>query len=496
MSDIPEQIGPYKVGREIGRGGMGVVYLAHDTNLDRAVAIKTLPAEVTGDAERLGRFEREAKLLATLNHTNIAAVFGLEKLDGARFLVLAYVAGETLSERLAEGPLPMDEALSIALQIAQRKVLHHGGMFPRYAPSGHLVYVHQGTLYAAPLDLDRLELTGSPGPIIEGIVSNPRNGGAHYSFCDAGTLAYQPGSSTGIRTTVLTVDRDGSSTVLLDEETGYYSPSLSPTADRLALTIETQNVGDIWVYEFERENLIRLTFDQADDMQPVWTPDGSRILYSSTRETNTPNLFWKLSNGSGPAERLTTSDNAQFASCISPDGKIVVFHERRDQTGGDIWTMPLEGDGMPELYLQTPFDEASAVLSPDGRWLCYTSDESGMEQVYVRPFPDTGGKWLVSTDGGNHPLWGPAGDELFYEQAGTIMVTKVTTEGPTFRVDRPKALFDDPFVFAPFFRPYDVSDDGLTFVLITENSDRDVDRTQITFVFNWFEELKQRVPTN
>ena len=119
MSDIPERIGPYKVDREIGRGGMGVVYLAHDTNLDRAVAIKTLPAEVTEDAERLGRFEREARLLATLNHANIAAVFGLEKLDGARYLVLEYVAGETLSERLAAGPVPMDEALPIALQITE-----------------------------------------------------------------------------------------------------------------------------------------------------------------------------------------------------------------------------------------------------------------------------------------------------------------------------------------------------------------------------------------
>ncbi len=905
MSDIPDQIGPYRVDREIGRGGMGVVYLAHDTNLDRAVAIKTLPVEVTGDAERLGRFEREARLLATLNHANIAAVFGLEKIDGARYLVLEYVEGETLSERLAGGPLPMDEALPIALQIAeavecahegnivhrdlkpanikftadgrvkvldfglakalgekpstsastvasaptatgqdsptipgtilgtagymspeqargravdkrsdiwsfgcilyeilsgarvfagetiadslgatlhkdpewaalppdtppvvqlllrrclqkdrrrrlqdigdarieleeaiadptassmslagaalsiaaprkrgwrdtipwmlaavaglafaialvalwfatrspalapvrvrveisrdnllyaeigsqtalspdgtmlayvavegttrhlylrrldqlegarlsgtdgarhpffspdgqwlgffternlrkvsihggapltladvqddrggtwrsddsivfttdtatglslipaaggtpvtlttpdrernershrwpfvlpgdrgvlfvaqkqntsfddadievldqetgQRKVLHHGGMFPRYAPSGHLVYVREWTLFAAPFDLDRLELTGPPVPIIEGIASNPRTGGAHYSFCDAGTFAYHPGYTREFLTRVLTVDRDGTSTVLLDEEMSYVAPALSPTGDRLAVGIQA-TTGDIWLYEFERQNLIRFTFDQADDMWPIWTPDGSRILFSSTRETNTPNLFWKLSNGSGPAERLTTSDYAQFATCISPDGTFVVFDEYHDDTGWDIWTMPLQGDRTPELYLQTPFIEENGVLSPDGRWLCYSSDESGKSQVYVRAFPDTGGKWLVSIDGGDHPLWGPTGTEIFYLRAGTIMVTKVTTEGPIFLADRPDILLDDELVFEPIFRPYTVSDDGLQFVVTTKRSDGNASRTQVTFVFNWFEELKRRVPPN
>jgi serine/threonine-protein kinase len=358
------------------------------------------------------------------------------------------------------------------------------------------VYVHAGTLFAAPLDLDRLELTGPPGPVIEGIASDTRTGGAHYAFCDAGTFAYHPGSNRGTRTNVLTVDRDGSSTVLLEEVTSYVAPALSPAADRLALGIETTGTGDIWVYEFERENLIRLTFDQADDMTPIWTPDGSRILFCSTRETNTPNLFWKLSNGSGPAERLSTSDNAQFATCISPDGKFVVFDEQHDDTGWDIWTMPLDGDRTPVLFLQTPFDEGNGVLSPDGRWICYSSDESGESQVYVRAFPDTGGKWLVSTDGGDHPLWGPTGTELYYLRAGTIMVAKVSTEGTTFRADRSEVLIDDEYLFPLFFRPYDVSEDGLTFVLTTEHSDENAGRSQITFVFNWFEELKQRVPTN
>ncbi len=204
-------------------------------------------------------------------------------------------------------------------------------------------------------------------------------------------------------------------------------------------------------------------------------------------------MYWKPADGSGAAERLTTSENIQSPSSWSPDGQVLAFYERSD-ADRDIWVLPIEGERKPRPFLQTPFEEAGAVFSPDGRWLAYMSTESGRQEIYVQPFPGPGGKWQISTEGGREPLWARNGEELFYRIGDKMMAVEVAT-APTFSAGSPRLLFEGTFQMALLSRAnYNVAPDGQRFVMIQEGAS-DSSVSQINVVLNWFEELKQRVPT-
>ena len=241
--------------------------------------------------------------------------------------------------------------------------------------------------------------------------------------------------------------------------------------------------------------MTRLTFEGINE-HPTWTPDGRRVTFRSDRAGAT-NLFWKPADGSGAAERLTTSENTQSPSSWSPDGQVLAFYER--PIGGaftpnrDIWVLPIEGEQKPRPFLQTPFEEAGAVFSPEGRWLAYMSTESGRQEIYVQPFPGPGGKWQISTEGGREPAWARNGREIFYRNGDQLMAVDITTD-PTFSAGTPKVLFEGTFEMANLSRAnYDVAPDGQRFVMIQEGGS-DSAPAQINFVLNWFEELKRRVP--
>ena len=363
------------------------------------------------------------------------------------------------------------------------------GMRPSYAPTGHLIYAQAGTLMAVQFDAQRFTVTGSPVPVLEGVLESPASGVAQYSFSSTGSLVYLSGGPQGTQRRLVWVDRKGTEQPLAAPSRGYRTPRLSPDGRRVAIgTTESQ----IWLYDLARETLTRLTF-QGSANTPIWRPDGKRVAFqSSVAGDPASNVFWQLADGSGAAERLTAGEYQHIDGSWSPDGEVLAFVEVNPTTGRDIWTLHVSGDRKPLPFLRTPFNEAAPQFSPDGRWLAYASDESGRYEIYVRPYPGPGGKSQISTEGGNEPVWGRNG-EIFY-RSGNKMVAVDTATRPSFSAGKPKVLFESPY--APALQTnanYDVSPDGQRFLMVKENEG--VSATQINVVLNWFEELKQKVPT-
>jgi len=382
-----------------------------------------------------------------------------------------------------------------SLETGERKVLIEGGRDARYLPTGHLVYVLEGTLWAVPFDADELEVTGGPIPMAEDVMTaGSRTGAAHFSVSDTGALVYVSGSDLQSRTLVW-VDRDGREESLSAEPRAYIYPRISPDGDRVAVPVEDQDY-DIWIWDFARETLTRLTFAPGEDTYPVWTPDGRRVAFASERD-GTANLYWKAADGTGAVERLTESENRQYPYAFTPDTKQLVFLEV-DEQGLDLGVISLEGSSEP--LLATEFNERNGEISPDGRWLAYESDESGQPEIYVRPFPSVDeGKWQVSTGGGRRPLWAPDGRELFYlASSGTrLMAVGVRTE-PSFAPGNAEVVFEGSF-FAPPGAPgrtYDIAPDGERFLMIKDSGSDETSSTEFILVQNWFEELKRLVPTD
>ena len=398
---------------------------------------------------------------------------------------------------------------ALVLRTGERKLLHEGGTYPRYLPSGlpraksrgHLVYVREGTLFAVPFDPERLEVTGQPAPVLEGVLSVggiPGNRGAQYAFSPTGTLVYLSGTASSSAYSLVRADRSGQATPLSDDKRFYGEPRLSPDGRRVALRVGEAASWDIWVYEIERGTMSRLTFQGSFNDRPTWTPDGQRIAFRSDRDGGAPNIYWKRADGAGAAERLTTNKNRQSPTSFSPDGKRLAFYEESPETGFDLWVLPLEGERKPELFLATPALEVCAEFSPDSRWIAYQSNESGRMEIYVRPYPGPGGKWQVSTNGGRFPRWMKKGRELIYrEGANRWMAVPITAAGDTFRAGKPQLLFEGNFVDLGFGSNYDVSRDGRQFILFqrAEEEEQEQDRAHLTFIFNFFEEVRCLVPT-
>ncbi len=384
-----------------------------------------------------------------------------------------------------------------SLESGERRLLEvEGGTSAHYAPTGHLVYARGGTLLAVPFDLAQLRVTGRPVPILEGVRVDPTSGAAQFSLSGDGTLVYVRGGAGFPERSLLWVDRRGATRPVMERRLPFQSPSFSPDAQRLAVTIEgiTQ---DAWVYELARGILTRLTFDPNEEFGPIWTPDGKRVTFASYRVGEVPNLFWKPADGSSAEERLTTTKDVQFPSSWSPDGRVLAFTRVRVPTiiESDIWVLPLSGDRKPQPLVRTPFEEYGAMFSPDGRWIAYVSNESGRNEVYLQPFTGSGGKRQISTDGGTSPVWARSGRELFYRNADKMMAVSITTQ-PAFAAAPPRLLFQgafEEFGRADLPRNYDIAPDGERFVMI--RSEQQSTPTQLNVVLNWFEELKRRVPS-
>jgi Tol biopolymer transport system component/tRNA A-37 threonylcarbamoyl transferase component Bud32 len=390
----------------------------------------------------------------------------------------------------------------ISLGDHRRKTLLRGGTFGRYLPSGHLIYVNRGTLFAVPFDLERLEVRGTPAPVLGEVGYSSTYGSAQLDFSRSGTLVYRSGTAGGGQVTVQWLDGTGRTQPLLAKPGLYTNPHVSPDGQRLAMLVTSGSNTDAWTYEWQRDTMTRLTFTGRAG-QVIWSPDGRFIVFLG----EAGGMLWARSDGAGKPQPLTQTKNFQVPWSFSPDGKRLAFFETNAGTGNDLWTVPLESDGAglragkPEIFLQTTADERYPSFSPDGRWLAYTSDESGAYQVYVRAFPDRGGKWQISNSGGAYPAWSSNGRELLFRTLDNrIMVATYTAKGDSFVSDKPRVWSERRLADfgAVGVATYDVAPDGkrVAALMPVEAPETQKAQNHVIFLENFFDELRRKVPVS
>ena len=396
----------------------------------------------------------------------------------------------------------------LSLKTGQWKVVQRGGYFGRYLATsngaGHLVYLHQGTLFAVGFDLDRLEVRGTHAPVLEDVAGNAAESGGQFDVARNGTLVYLSGKSSNASWPVAWMDSSGKTQPLLATPGRYFFPRFSPDGKRLALTVgPQQGIGDIQVYDWQRDIMTRLTFTQVN-FRAVWTPDGKQIAFGS-HSPGASSIRLIRADGAGEAQLLLESKGDPDPHSFSPDGKRLAFAEVGANTGDDLWTLPLDVSdpehpkpGKQELFLRTPFDEVEPAFSPDGRWIAYMSNESGRNEVYVRPFPVGSGKWQISTTGGFHPIWSRDGRELFYENPDKrIIVTTYTAKADSFAPDKPRP-WSNTQILEPAVEPWnlDLAPDGKRFAVFPrpEATGEQKGSVHVTVLLNFFDDLRRRVP--
>jgi hypothetical protein len=357
---------------------------------------------------------------------------------------------------------------------------------------GYLVFLREGTLMAQGFDTASMQLIGDAVPIAEGVDSFAAANYGLFSVSDTGTLVYRTGAAAKLALTW--VDERGNSASTLSELGEYANARLSPDGTRVAVAVGQPGLRDIWILDVARGTSTRLTFDPANDDMPVWSPSGDEIVFSSTRG-GPPRMYLKPSNGSGE-ERLLTDTSGQ-ATSWSKDGRFLLFTYQSATTANDIWALPdpgrTPGESKPISVLATQFAEFSAEFSPDGRWIAYMSVESGMPEVYVRPFsPDTktagsGAKWLISKGSGVFPRWRADGRQLFYSSLALQFMAVDIDTSTGFQAGTPRRLFATP---PPFLNlGWDVGADGKRFLFSAAPSGARA--TPFTVVLNWMAGLKQ-----
>lgn len=315
----------------------------------------------------------------------------------------------------------------------------------------------------------------------------------NFAIARNGTLAYVPamgGAQAAPATLLAWVDRAGRETIIPTPLRRYENPRVSPRGTHVAFSIADEE-NEIWTWDFARQTLARLTFDPLRDWYPSWSPDGRRIAFISSR-TGVGHVFVRAADGTGTDEQLTKGENVQFgAPAFSPDGMRLLFNEVRPGTGEDVMMLSLDRARLVTPLLQSKFAERNPAISPDGRWVAYESNESGREEIYVRPFPNVaGGRWQVSSGGGTNPVWSRAGRELFYRDLTAVLAVDVQTE-PAFAAGTPRALFDGPYR-STLAASFDVSPDGERFLMMKEPPPaQDAPPPRIVVIVNW-SELKSR----
>ena len=333
---------------------------------------------------------------------------------------------------------------AINLADGKRKAIVPGGTFPRYLPSGHLVYVNKSTLFAIPFDPDRLATSGNPVPILDDVKFSPTTGIPDLSFSVNGTLVYRKGGAgAAAGETVLWIDLAGKRSPLLAKAGSYNNPRLSPDAKRMVLQVNEGGGADVWVYDTQRETMDKLTFGGGISANPIWTPDGRFIIFGKPGT----GILWTPANGSSQPQLLIESTSIRVPWSMSPDGKRLAFFEVGNADGWIHTVEITEAGGMlkagkPERFFESKFPASSPEFSPDGRWIVYQTNESGRNEVVVRAFPapasGQGGKWLIST--GTSPRW--SRNELLYQEGDRIMAVNYTVTADSFVAEKPRVRIE------------------------------------------------------
>lgn len=377
-----------------------------------------------------------------------------------------------------------------ALAGGDRKVVQTGGLFGRYASSGHLLYVQDAKLFAAPFDVSRVKETGRPVEIVDDVAYSLLNGTAQYSLSDTGLLAYRRADNP--KRILQWMDFAGQLQKIRDVPGQYQELKFSPDASRILLGIHDGGQSDLWMYDLAADRMSRLTFYNDDDWAPVWSPDGSHFAYASWRaDVGTFNIFVHRTDGTGEPQRLTETHNKQTPVAWHPSGRYLLYEEERMGTGRDLMLLPVErtpgGEvdaGEPRVLLGGKANEETGRFSPDGAWFAYTSDESGRSEVFVQPFPVTGGRWQVSSEGAEWIEWRK---QLFYGRSEeVVMSVSYRVEGRTFVAEKPRVWMRIP----PGVLWVEPSADGSRAAVIRSE---DVRRESMVLVVNFFDYLRRKV---
>jgi serine/threonine-protein kinase len=374
------------------------------------------------------------------------------------------------------------------------KVIHNGGYHGRITASGHLLFIQDGTLMAAPIDLSRFELLRTPAPIVVSLRSNTLTGGSHFTVSDSGVLGYMPGPTVGGDTPMQLMDRQSSYTLLKAKFGNWLDVRLSPDGGRAAMVVRDR-ASEIWIHDLSRDTLNRLTSDGAMHAEPVWSADGQRVAFASSRGSEPMYMEWRAADGSGPTERILTSRLNQTPSAFHPEGRYLVFEEFETETNKDLKAVPIDAGtfGAPLTIANTPHREIDAAFSPDGRWIAFVSDETGRAEVYVKPFPALNARWQISQDGGRAPAWSRTRSEIVFAQNDQLMAVDVTTAG-RFRAEKPRLWAEGRVALRGPARMFDLHPDGNRVILAPSQSPRDIEAMRVekmVLVLNFFEELRR-----
>jgi eukaryotic-like serine/threonine-protein kinase len=354
-----------------------------------------------------------------------------------------------------------------------------------YSPPGYILFWREGSLLAQRFDAGTQSLVGDAFPVAEGVQRMTSRNFAFFSISANGLLTYQGGALAGL-SQLAWYDRTGREIEKISEPFDVSRPRLSHDGKRLAVDVRDRQSGngDVWVYEFARKTLTRFTFNAALELGPVWSPDDSSIAFASNRK-GAMAIFRKPVAGAGAEELLHEGPADETPQSWSGDGRSLLLEVRngvsRTRGGGEIWSYSF-ADHKATPFLASEFNAGEPVFSPDGHFVLYASAESGRLEVYVQAFPGPGGKWQLSTEGGEDPAWSRDGKEIFYIAPGNRLMTVPVKPGPEPQPGTPRFLFEARFR-QDTGQQYDISADGQRFLIAADLSEANA--SPVTLVQNW-----------
>jgi serine/threonine-protein kinase len=407
-----------------------------------------------------------------------------EVLPGSGAVLFTIVTGSAGSEQ-------QHQVGMLDLRTRKHRTLIRAGSFPRYAASGHIVYVAEGALFAVAFDAGRLEVTSDPVRIPANVTIKG-SGAANVGVAGNGTLVYMTGRLQTSERTMVWVDQTGHETPLTVPPRPYVMPRVSPEGTRVAVEI----AGDVWMLDVARGTLDRLAADVGRDSGPIWSPDGQRIAYHAGGRDGGPGIHIRAADSTGGVERI--ANGTVWPLSWSPDGRSMVFIDlagaRRNTTyGGDLGLVTLGGPERPRPLVATAATENDASVSPNGRWLAYATNESEQNEIVVRPFPDVdAGRWRISTNGGDDPVWARDGRRLFYRQGRAMMAVAVSAGSPS-TWGRPERLFEHASLVGPSPGPraFDLGPDGRFLLVKGSSANEGEPSPQIIVAQHWLAELRR-----
>jgi len=390
------------------------------------------------------------------------------------------------------------------LDTNQAKLLIHGGYWPQYLPTsaeaGHVIFMRDGTLFAVGFDPGRLELLGTPVPLVDNVAANAAIGqdsGGQFAFSATGTLVYLSGHAENSTYPLLWLDSAGKSTPLVGQPGLYSAPRISPDGKRVAYIAASSKGSDVWVYDFDHGTPTQVTFLGVANRELAWAKDSKHLVYTADNA-----LWWIRADGSGQRQPLVEKLVNPRPSSFSPDGRLALSVNSRSLP--DIWTLPIDltdldhpRPGKAQAFLDEPtIVEVDAAFSPDGKFIAYSSSESGGAEVFVRPFPGPGGKWRASMAGGKFPAWSAATHELFFLGGDDrIMSATYSIQGDVFSAGTPHAWSPTPVLRTGVLQNFDVSPDGKRVAILPRPiAEVSGGSLHATFLLNFFDDVRRRVP--